>query len=168
MKQLRTPLLAFLFLSIWFLLGGLQPPRTLRQKLLCLLMKLMLFNSIVFHSIISLHKMPNVCVKIFVRSKKNYNKMRLSWDKLSQNWDWGWRLRWVGKIEDKVQLSPAEAEIGAELGMTDNHSKQLVGSTFCHRILTLLFLGCSTTILGWVGEIENKVHLSPAEAEIGA
>ena len=25
---------------------------------------------------------------------------------------WGW----VGKIEDKVHLSPAEAEIGAELG----------------------------------------------------
>ena len=36
------------------------------------------------------------------------------------------RLRvevWVREIEDKVQLSPAEAEIRAELGMTMNHSK---------------------------------------------
>ena len=28
----------------------------------------------------------------------------------------GWLGGWVGEIEDKVHLSPAEAEIGAELG----------------------------------------------------
>ena len=31
-------------------------------------------------------------------------------------WVGGWVVGWVGEIEDKVHLSPAEAEIGAELG----------------------------------------------------
>ena len=47
----------------------------------------------------------------------------------------------VWEIEDKVHLSPAEAEVGAELGMTETHSKHLVNVKFRHRILTLLFLG---------------------------
>ena len=41
-------------------------------------------------------------------------------------------LKWVWEVEDKIQLSPAEAEIGAELGMTENHSKHLVGVKFRH------------------------------------
>ena len=36
----------------------------------------------------------------------------------------------MGEIEDKVQLSPAEAEVGAELGVTENHSKHLVRVKF--------------------------------------
>ena len=31
----------------------------------------------------------------------------------------GWVGWWVGEIEDKVHFSPAEAEIGAELGNSD-------------------------------------------------
>ena len=50
-------------------------------------------------------------------------------------------MRWVEEIEDQVKLSLATAEIGAELGMTETHSKHLVSVKFCHRILTLLFLG---------------------------
>ena len=38
----------------------------------------------------------------------------------------------MGEIENKVQLSPAEAKIRAELGVTENHSKHLVGVKFCH------------------------------------
>ena len=52
--------------------------------------------------------------------------------------------------------------------MTGNHSKLLVRVKFGHWILTLFFSGWFTTFLGWVGEIEDKVHLSPAEAKIGA
>ena len=49
-------------------------------------------------------------------------------------------MRSVGEIQHKVQLSPVEAEIGAELGMTETHSKHLVSVKFRHRMLTLLFL----------------------------
>ena len=43
--------------------------------------------------------------------------------------------------------------------MTETHSKKFVRVKFCHPIL---FWG------GLVGKIEDKVHLSPAEVEIGA
>ena len=33
-------------------------------------------------------------------------------------------------------------------------------------ILNLVFPGWFTTFLGWVGEIEDEVHLRPAEADI--
>ena len=42
------------------------------------------------------------------------------------------RVEVGGVFEDKAQLSPAEAEIGAELGMTENHSKHFVGVKFRH------------------------------------
>ena len=43
--------------------------------------------------------------------------------------------------------------------MTETHSKKIVRVKFRHPIL---FWG------GLVGKIEDKVHLSPAEVEIGA
>ena len=71
----------------------------------------------------------------------------------------------VGKIQDKVQLSPAKAEVRAKLGMTENHSKHLVGVKFCHRTLALLFLRCFTTILsgwvvGWVTDAFKKKEIN--------
>ena len=38
----------------------------------------------------------------------------------------------MGDIENKGELSPAEAEIGAELGMIENHSKHFVVVKFRH------------------------------------
>ena len=56
--------------------------------------------------------------------------------------------------------------------LTENQSKLLVRVKYGHRILTLVFSGWFTTFLGWVGgwvgEIEDRVHLSQADAEIGA
>ena len=56
---------------------------------------------------------------------------------------------------------------------TENHSKYLLGLSMVIGYLLwfyfanlLLFRG--RWVGGWVGELEDKVHLSPAEAEIGA
>ena len=55
----------------------------------------------------------------------------------------------LGEIEDKVQLSQAEAEIGTDLGVTENHSKHLVGVKFVIKQLLCFFFVVS--ILFWVG-----------------
>ena len=60
--------------------------------------------------------------------------------------------------------------------MTEIYWKHLIEIYLGHMMLSLVNLDLFTTILGgWVGgwmglsqKIENKVHLSPAEAEIGA
>ena len=68
----------------------------------------------------------------------NLNKLRLSWAKLRQNWGW------------------TEAENGAELDMTETHSKYLIRVKFCHQILTLLFLVVSLLFWGGWGKLKIK------------
>ena len=63
-------------------------------------------------------------------------------------------MRW--EIEDKVQLSPAEAEIRTELCMTENHSKHIVEVKFRHLILTLLFLVDLLLFWGGWGKLRIK------------
>ena len=54
--------------------------------------------------------------------------------------------------------------------MTETHSKHIVELSFVIEYLLCFFLVdlLLSWVGGWVGEIEDKVHISPAEAEIGA